>query len=225
MTLDDVMMTLLSAGSEQTRKTYARHGVKGAMFGVSYAVLEKLRKKIKQNQALALELWATDNHDARIFATMIADPAACSAAVIEAWAGALDNYGLTDALGKLAAQTPEAHKIMTRCMQSDEEWLGQMGWTILSAEASSNTLPDSFFAPYLTIIEQDIHTRKNRVRYSMNNALVSIGGHRAALREKALETATRIGKVKIDHGDTNCKTPDAAAYIKKMAARREEIPA
>ena len=225
MTLDDVMMTLVAAGSEQTRKTYTRHGIKGAMFGVSYAVLEKLRKKIKCDQVLAAELWATGNHDAQILATMIADPAQCTAVLLEEWAKVLDNYALTDALGKLVAQTPAAHKLMTRWMQSDEEWLGQMGWTILSAEASNNALPDSFFTPYLSIIEREIHTRQNRVRHSMNGALVSIGGYRSALQAKALETAARIGKVQVDHGDTNCKTPDAAAYIRKMAVRRNEVTA
>lgn len=221
MTLNDVMMTLVAAGSEQTRKTYARHGIKGTMFGVSYAVLEKLRKKIKCDQSLAQELWETGNHDARILATMIADPAKCSAVVMEDWAKALDNYVLTDALGKLAAQTPEAHKLMTRWMQSDEEWLGQMGWAILSVEAGSSTLPDSFFAPYLPIIEREIHAQKNRVRHAMNGALVSIGGRGGSLEEQALASAARIGKVRVDHGDTNCKTPDAAAYIKKITARRE----
>ncbi|MBL7993565.1 MAG: DNA alkylation repair protein [Candidatus Kapabacteria bacterium] len=223
MTLNDIMMTLVAAGSEQTRKTYARHGIKGAMFGVSYAVLEKLRKKIKCAQSLALELWETDNHDARILATMIADPAKCTAVVIEDWAKDLDNYALTDALGNLAAQTPEAHKLMTRWMQSEEEWLGTLGWVILSVEARNSALPDSFFAPYLSIIEREIHLQKNRVRYSMNGALISIGGRGGSLEEQALASAARIGKVRVDHGDTNCKTPDAATYIKKITARREAI--
>jgi len=223
MTLNDIMMTLVATGSEQTRKTYARHGIKGAMFGVSYAVLEKLRKKIKCDQSFALELWETGNHDARILATMIADPAKCTAVVMENWAKDLDNYVLTDALGKLAAQTPEAHKLMTRWMQSEEEWLGQMGWAILSVEASNSALPDSFFAPYLPIIEREIHLQKNRVRHSMNGALVSIGGRGGSLEEQALASAARIGKVRVDHGETNCKTPDAATYIKKITARREAM--
>jgi hypothetical protein len=29
-----------------------------------------------------------------------------------------------------------------------------------------------------------------------------------------------IGKVEVDHGDTDCKTPDAAEYILKVAKRR-----
>ena len=51
----------------------------------------------------------------------------------------------------------------------------------------------------------------------MNNALINIGTRNASLRKKATAAAKRIGKVAVDHGETNCKTPDAAAYIKKVA--------
>ena len=37
---------------------------------------------------------------------------------------------------------------------------------------------------------------------------------------KAIETARRIGKVQVDHGETNCKTPDAVPYIEKAANRK-----
>ena len=74
MTVNEMMSELKSLGSEQTCKTYKRHGVKGDMFGVSYANLGKIKKKIKVDHKLAEQLWATGNHDARIVATMIADP-------------------------------------------------------------------------------------------------------------------------------------------------------
>ncbi len=85
-------------GSEQTRKTYRRHGVLGDQYGVSYADLKSMKKAIKTDQALAESLWATGNHDARILATMIADPKAITRKVLESWSRDVDNYVLTDAL-------------------------------------------------------------------------------------------------------------------------------
>jgi hypothetical protein len=41
------------------------------------------------------------------------------------------------------------------------------------------------------------------------------------LRGRALEIARKIGRVEVDHGQTGCKTPDAAAYIARMDARRK----
>ena len=60
------------------------------------------------------------------------------------------------------------------------------------------------------------------VRYGMNNALIGIGGRSANLRRKAIAAAKRIGPVEIDHGDTDCKTPDAIPYIEKMWARKKK---
>ena len=48
---------------------------------------------------------------------------------------------------------------------------------------------------------------------------LAIGGSLGELREEALAAARAIGKVAVDHGETGCKTPDAAAYIERMAAR------
>ncbi len=55
----------------------------------------------------------------------------------------------------------------------------------------------------------------------MNSALIAIGIRDAALQAKAIETAQKVGKVHIDHGDTSCKTPDAVPYILKTRARAE----
>ena len=70
----EILAELESLGSEQARKTYRRHGVGENQFGVSYSALGKLKKRIKTDHELALKLWESGNHDARILATMIADP-------------------------------------------------------------------------------------------------------------------------------------------------------
>lgn len=79
MDVETLLRELESRGSAQTRKTYGRHGVRGPMFGVSYKDLGILTRRLKTNHSLALELWETENHDARILATMIADPATLKA--------------------------------------------------------------------------------------------------------------------------------------------------
>ncbi|MBI3654625.1 MAG: DNA alkylation repair protein [Acidobacteria bacterium] len=221
MNFDDVMQQLEASGSEQTRKTYMRHGVTGAMFGVSYTTLGALKKKIKINHDLAAQLWATHNHDAQILATMIADPELMSAGLLEQWAKQLTNYVISDAFAKLAAQTPVAQKKLERWTDSKQEWLGMAGWSMLGQAVGNADLPDAYFEPYLAIIERDIHSRKNRVKHAMNMALIAIGTRNDNLQKKVLAVAKRIGKVEVDHGNTSCKTPDAAAYILKTVAHRK----
>ena len=82
------------------------------------------------------------------------------------------------------------------------------------------TLPDTFFQPYLELAANSIHTRPNHAKEAMNTALIAIGIRSANLEHDALEAAARIGRVTVDHGLTNCKTPDATQYILKTVARK-----
>jgi 3-methyladenine DNA glycosylase AlkD len=221
MTEREVLRQLQKMGTVQNRKVYARHGVGPNMYGVSYADLGKLRKKIKTDHDLALKLWASGNHDARVLATMIADPDRATASLLNAWANDLSNYVLTDAFVNYASTTRLATKRMEQYTRSNDEWKGRAGWMLLAKLAMEDApQADRFFEQYLATIEREIHTRKNRVRDAMNSALIAIGIRNPALQKRALRAAAKIGKVKVDHGETSCRTPDAAVYIRKAAQRR-----
>lgn len=222
LTDQDVLQELQALGTEQNRKTYRRHGVGDDTYGVSYANLGALRKRIKINHALAQQLWLTGNHDARVLATMIADPKQMDEALLTAWANDLRNHTLTDAFVGLAAKTPLVRTCAEQWITSDSEWLGRAGWHLLGQLAmQDSTLDDRYFEPYLPRIGQEIHAAKNRVKEAMNNTLIAIGLRNDHLAAQAIAVAERIGKVDVDHGDTSCKTPDAIAYIHKARARQQ----
>ncbi len=217
-----VLTELERMGTAQNRKIYRRHGVKGDLFGVSYANLKTLRKRIRSDHALAQALWASGNHDARVLATMIADPRQADAALIDAWAADLDNYVITDAFSGFVGRTALARDRMHTWIDTDHEWIASCGWNLLAGLAlRDTTADDAFFLPFLDRIERDVHTARNRVRYAMNNALIAIGIRNDALEQTATEAARRIGTVTVDHGETGCKTPDAVAYIRRVRAHKK----
>jgi 3-methyladenine DNA glycosylase AlkD len=215
-TAAQVLDELKSLGTEQNCKIYKRHGVGDNVFGVSTAEQKKLHKKLKINHDVALELWATGNHDARILALMIADPKRADSSLLDSWMNDSSNYVVVDALCAYISKTAFVREKMEQWIQSDGEWIASAGWNLLGFLALNDlALADEFFEKYLSIIERDIHSSKNRVRYAMNNAVIQIGVRNAVLEQKAVTAAKRIGLVEVDHGETNCKTPDAASYIKK----------
>jgi 3-methyladenine DNA glycosylase AlkD len=214
-----VLDELARLGSEKTRATYRRHGVTGEQFGVSYADLGKLKKRIKVNHTVAAGLWDSGNHDARILATMVGDPAQASEAELDAWAAGVENHMQADALAGFAAKGPHALRCMERWKDADDEWTSAAGWGVLSRVAADGARPDEWLLTFLETIERDIHGSKNRVRNAMNNALIAIGIRGGEVQERAIAAARRIGKVHVDHGDTDCKTPDAETYIRKARAR------
>jgi 3-methyladenine DNA glycosylase AlkD len=233
MTTAQALRELEAAGTEQNRKVYRRHGVGNAMFGVSYGVQRALAKKAGRDQALAEELWASENHDARILATLVADPDAISARMIDDWVRDLDNYVLMDAFSAIVAATPHAAGRALRWKDAAKEMVGAAGWNVIAALAMrSDAFDDATLDSFLDTIEADIHKRRNRVRYAMNGALIAIGMRNAELEKRAIAVARAIGPVDVDHGETGCKTPDAARYIvksrersrKKTATRQSKRP-
>ena len=112
---------------------------------------------------LALALWSTGNHDARVLSTMIADPARATAKLIDAWSRDLDCYQLTDALATFVALTRHAARRLDRWTKSKNEWIGRAGWKLVVARTQSAD-PDAFFVPFVARIDGEVDTAPNRVR-------------------------------------------------------------
>jgi 3-methyladenine DNA glycosylase AlkD len=220
MEIQEVLDTLKSLGKEQTRKIYRRHGAGENVYGVNTPDLKNLQKKLKKQPDLAPGLWATGNHEARVLATMIADPSKLDAGALDAWAASLDGKGETSYLAGIASKSPAARQVMERWIDSGSEWIASAGWVVLALLAMAGQVSDADSEAYLARIERDLHASPNRVRHEMNMALIAIGGSNPALEAKAVAAAKRIGKVEVDHGETDCKTPEAVSYIQKMVERR-----
>jgi 3-methyladenine DNA glycosylase AlkD len=221
MTLKQALAALKKGGTAQNRKIYGRHGVLGQMFGVSYAEQKRLAKAAGCDHELAVGLWASGNHDARVLACMVADPALFSSRELDTMARVLDNYVLTDSLAGVVARGPHALKKFTAWKNRKDEFVSAAAWNVLgSLAAHDNVLTDKFCGEQIALIAREIHTRPNRTRHSMNMALIGLGVRNPRLEKKARAAAKKIGKVEVDHGRTSCQTPDAAAYISKTLAYR-----
>lgn len=216
MTLDETLKTLKAAGTAQTRKTYLRHGYPEDTYGVSFADLKKIAKQIDTDHALAQKLWATGNGDACVLATMIADADETTPKELDSWVKAVGASVMAQMLSRFVVETEFAHDKAEEWTKSKEEFVAETGYHVLGQLAlHDEELPDEYFEAHLRTIEKAIHGAKNYARSGMNQAVIAIGVRNPNLTKKALAAAARIGKVTVDHGDTACKTPDAAAYIQK----------
>jgi 3-methyladenine DNA glycosylase AlkD len=220
MDTKQALAKLRAAGTAQNRKVYARHGAGPEMFGVSHAELGKLRKAIGVDHDLAVGLWQSGNHDARILAGMVADPARLSAKEADAWLRDVDNHMTAYALARLVAASAHGKARLAKWTKAKDEWTGTVGWSLVAELAGADSGPsDAELARLVAEIEQRIHASPNRVRYAMNTALIAIGVRGGELRELAVDAARRIGAVEVDHGETGCKTPAAVPYIERSPAR------
>jgi 3-methyladenine DNA glycosylase AlkD len=196
------------------------------MFGVSFANLNALKKKIKTDHQLAQRLWRTGNLDAQWLATMIADPARLTSTEVENWTRDLAQHerALSGLFAGVVAKSPFANEKMRAWMKSPEEFVRACGYDVLGVRLRDGDpkLTDADCRKILGEIEQGIGQAPNWVRYAMNGALIGIGIYRPALTKDAIAAAKRIGKVEVDHGETGCKTPDAIPYIQKALSRAKK---
>jgi 3-methyladenine DNA glycosylase AlkD len=210
----DLLLELEVIGTEKNRKIYRRHGVCGYQFGVSFANLKNIARRVGLCNTLAEMLWCSSVYDARMLATMVADAQTIREELLDRWSEDLDNSFITDAFSGLVARTRFARRKADVWSTSTDEWVGAAGWNLVADLARHNhQLDNDYFIEKLERIASEINERLNCTRYSMNNALIAIGRRNSALQEKALVVADRIGKVGVDHGEMAGKTPDARTSI------------
>jgi 3-methyladenine DNA glycosylase AlkD len=220
MTLSQVLAELKAKGKEQTRKTYARHGIDIPMFGVSVADLKVIAKKIKGDQALALELYDTGNYDAMYLAGIVADGSQMTKRQLEHWAqqttcDAICSY----ALAGVACESEHARELAMKWIDSKKASTALSGWSTYSCIVA--TRPDDELdldevQQLLDRVMAEIHAAPDKVRYAMSCFVISVGTYAKPLLKQAKAAAKKIGAVKVDMGDTACKVPLATDYIAKV---------
>ncbi len=222
MKLKQALASLKKGGTAQNRKIYGHHGVSGKMFGVSYALQKSLARQAGTDHELAVGLWASGNHDARVLACMVCDPSAFSSRELDAMARELKDYVLTDAFAGVVIRSGQAMKKFDAWKNRKGEYISAAAWNVLTSQAFyDDTLTDAFCAEQIDLIAREIHQRPNRVRHSMNQALISLGVRNPKLEKKARAAAKKIGKVEVNHGQTSCQTPDAVVYMDKTLEHRK----
>jgi 3-methyladenine DNA glycosylase AlkD len=219
MTLDQVMSELAAKGSASYKRTMLRHGAKEPFFGVKISEMKVLLKKLKRDQALALQLYATGNGDAQYLAGMVADGRQMTSAQLQSWVEKASwsmIAGFT--VPWVASEHPDAFALAMKWIDSPKEDIANAGWKTLGALAATvpdERLPVKEFSALLDRVAKTIKTAPDDVRYAMNGFVIACGTYIAPLGDKAIATARKIGKVEVDMGDTDCKVPEAESYIMK----------
>lgn len=223
-TLGEVMLELERLGTEQTRRTFARHGAPvDQMFGVKVGDLKTILKKIKGRQELALELYDTGNTDAMYLAGLVANGALMTKKQLESWARRASWSMISEyTVPWVASESPFAAELAQKWIDAKQPSVvssGWMTWSAIVATRPDEELDLKVLQKLLDRVTLEIHDSNNRVRSAMNGFVISVGGYVLPLQKKAREAAKKIGKVEVDVGDTACKVPLALEYIDKMIAR------
>ena len=134
MKLKETMAALEKLGSPAVKALWLKHGAKEPFFGVKIGDLKPLAKKLKGEQALALELYATGNGDAQYLAGLIADGAKMTRAQVQSWADqAAWRMNSTTMVPVMASEHPDGYALARAWIEAKKEHVAIAGWHSLGA--------------------------------------------------------------------------------------------
>jgi len=201
MDFEMVMQELEALGKERTKKTYISNGAHEPLFGVATGAMKPLSKKIKKNQPLADQLYATGNYDAMYFAGVIADPMIMTEADFERWIDTAYFYMLSDyVVAVTLAETDIAQEVADKWIASGEELKMSAGWSCycwLLGNRSDTEFSASKISDMLDLVKNTILDSPDRTKSAMNNFVYTVAISYIPQHDKAVETAMEIGPIEI----------------------------
>ena len=195
MTVEEILSHLREMGSEHNRQGMARFGINIVRaYGVGMAALRPLAQAHRRDHPLALALWKTQVHEARILACLIEDPKSARPEQLERWAMDADSWDLTDQLcNKLVVKTPFAWDLAISWARRSEEFVRRAGFSLMAQLAvHDKAAPDEAFMALFDLVEAYAIDERNFVKKAVNWALRQIGKRNSALRIMAVARARRL---------------------------------
>ncbi|WP_029276215.1 DNA alkylation repair protein [Carnobacterium jeotgali] len=223
MDFETVMQELEALSKPRMKKIYLSNGAHEPLFGVTTGSMKPMSKKIKLNQALAEELYATGNYDAMYFAGVISDPKVMMESDFDRWIDAAYFYMLSDfVVAVTLSESDIAQEVADKWIASGEELRMSAGWSCYCWLLGNR--PDTEFSEYkistmMEIVKNTIHHSPNRTKASMNNFLFTVGVSFAPLHEQALATTQEVGIVEIQRQNKKNSFLNAYESIQKQVEK------
>ncbi len=194
MNVDEVLEKLKSLATEDHLSKLSHFGINDpTALGIKVPLLRILAREIGKNHELAIELWSTGVHEARLLASMIEDPRKIVEKQFDAWVSEFDSWDICDQTCSILGKTPFAVQKINDFSTRPEEFVKRTAFVLMCEQAvhHKNIEVEAFY-PFLEIIEREAWDERNFVRKAVNWALRQIGKRNEALRIKAIDTCERI---------------------------------
>ncbi len=216
---ETVMQELEALGKERTKKIYLSNGAHEPLFGVATGAMKPIAKKIKINQDLAEQLYATGNYDAMYFAGIIADPKAMTESDFDRWIEAAYFYMLSDyVVAVTLSESNIAQQVADKWIASGQELTMSAGWSCycwLLGNRKDHEFSVDKISTMLDVVKKTIHQSPERTKSAMNNFLYTVGVSYLPLHEKAVETAKEVGIVEVKRDNKKSSFLNAYESIQK----------
>lgn len=216
-TVAELMAELAELEDPRAREVNERHGDD---HGVNLSKLRAIAKRLKTQQDLARELWATGDTAARLLALLICRPKQFSREGLDAMLRDARTPKVHDWLvGYVVKKSPHAEGLRQSWFNDPDPVVASAGWALTSERVAKS--PEGLdLDDLLDRIEADMADAAPRLQWAMNTCLAQIGIEHPSLRSRAVAIGERLGVLKDYPTPPNCTSPYAPTWIAEMVSRQ-----
>lgn len=186
--------------------------------GVSVPNIRRIAKRLGRDHALALQLWESGVHEARILATLVAEPSVITEAEMESWVTGIGSWDVGDFAADLFVSSRLGRRKIKEWSRRPEGFVKRCAFAMIARRAvSAKDAPDAEFLGYLPLIHRGAMDERNEVRKGVNWALRQIGKRNAALHAAAIDEGERL--LEIESRSARWIARDALRELRSDAVR------
>lgn len=215
-TVAEVTAELAALEDPKARAVNERHGDD---HGVNLGKLRALAKRLKTQQELARQLWATDDTAAKLLALLICRPKAFEPDELDAMLRQSRTPKVHDWLvNYVVKKNPHAEELRLAWLADPDPVVASAGWALTADRVVKK--PDGLDLPaLLDVIEAEMTDAPERLQWAMNTCLAHIGIEHAEHRARALDIGERLQVLKDYPTPPGCTSPFAPIWINEMVRR------
>ncbi len=216
-TLAAVMAELGALEDPRILAVNERHGDDHA---VNLGKLRELAKRLKTQQELARQLWATGDTEARLLATLICRPKAFERDELDRMLREARTPKVHDWLvSYVVMKGPHAEALRVTWLADPDPVVASAGWALTTARVEKQ--PDGLdLDGLLDVIEAGMKDAPDRLQWAMNACLAEIGIDHPEHRARAIAIGERLEVLKDYPTPPNCTSPFAPIWITEMVRRQ-----
>lgn len=219
-TLKDILEQLQSLTDEKTRSHNIRNGVGENQYGVKLGDLRKVAKRIKSDHNLAMELWKTENFDARMLALLIIKPNELTSKELDQMVRSVNYERVADWLNSYVVKLHKENEVLRQKWMADNNPMAaRAGWNLTTQRVAKN--PEILDIPaLLDRIENEMGSVAPETQWTMNFCLAAIGINHPDQRQRAIDIGEKLGVYRDYPVSKGCTSPFAPIWIKEMVSRK-----
>ena len=195
--VDEILAKLESMQNPEAVKGMARYGINPKNnLGISIYKLREIAKEIGQDHGLALKLWNSGIHDARLLACFIDNPLDVTGEQMDSWAQDFDSWDICDqACTSLFDLSPLAWTKVFEWAEKTEEFVKRGAFSLIAGlTVHDKKVSDEKFEQFIPLIKKHSCDERNYVKKAVNWAIRNIGKRNKNLNKRMIQLSRELLK-------------------------------